>query len=226
MNNTNKDFLKEVDSTCGFGSSRYKFDSYESAKKFILDYCEARKANGYVGNNLFDHIKPKLIELLGDRYVSTIPLGIQLDASLFAACSIVSPQRQIFSHKKEGLRKAYVSIPLSREEKQLQNLTARFLVAKQNAYEYLGYVIRFNKLHAYDAEKESVYEMINELLKAIRYARQIEYTFNEECKIDWDLYGLDSIDSQILISEIAIAQINGEFQNRDDLVAIVLGAMK
>lgn len=221
----NKELIKEIDSTCGFGSSKYKFHSYNEAKQFIIDYCEARKANGYVGRNLFEHIKPKLIELLGDKYVSTIPLGIQLDASLFAACSIVSPQRQIFSHKKEGLRKAYVLIPMSSESKQLQNLNARFRVAKENAKEYLGYIMRFNKLNAIEAQKESVYGMINELLKAIRYARQIEYTFNEECKIEWDVYGLGSIDSQILISEIAIAQLDGQFQNRDDLVNVVLGAM-
>ena len=216
--------LKRIDGSIGIGSSRYSFKDKESAHEFISQYNQAIKAGNsrLTGSALFENvIKPNLINLLGSRYVNTLPLGIQIDAAVYGALLWTSKEKQYFTNKKDGIRKSWEKHALSSGEKDLINLNSRLRVNNEDATMYMQDMLIAYKSFRPEMVIENGIKMVDCIIGAIRYSEALK-GFGYNCEINWDIWGLSNEDVQIAFNEIALCSSNGKIRSKDDLWELVL----
>lgn len=191
--------------------------THEQALAFMLGYKAALVTKGTVaeqmrGEALYRHHRETIIGVMGDRYCPGIPFGVQLSYALSRAANVLNPAARFFHKKKEGIKSGWSKAAPSREAIIVHNWQNRLRVECENAKEHLGMMIRARRQTDEKIRKEwetaAARNMVSSLMAAIRYTETLEARqYTPDYVIPWADLGLSDQESQIALSEIALAQV-------------------
>lgn len=189
----------------------------DDARSFITGYKKALDTKGTVaeqmrGEALNRYHRDEIIKVMGARYCSGIPFGVQLSYALSRAANVLNPNARFFHKKKEGIKSGWSKAAPSRENIIVNNWQNRLRVECENAKEHLGMMLRARRQTDEKTRKEwetsAARNMVSSLMAAIRYTETLEARMHQPAYvIPWADLGLGSEESQIALSEIALAQV-------------------